>query len=70
MTPRLPSGRPLRAPDDPTWVALYRRGDLLCAALTLDLPGRIMKLRRLIAGGGSYDDALALVGVVSRASTG
>lgn len=51
------------APGDPTWVALYRRGDLLCGALTLDLPGRIMKLRRLIAGGGSYDDALALAGV-------
>lgn len=47
-------------PDDPTWVALYRRGDRLGAALTFNLPGRIMKFRRLIAQGGSWQDALEL----------
>jgi NADPH-dependent 2,4-dienoyl-CoA reductase/sulfur reductase-like enzyme len=30
------------------WVALYRSGELLSGALTLDLPGKIMKYRRMI----------------------
>jgi hypothetical protein len=39
------------------WVVLFRSGDLLGGAVTLDLPGRIMKLRRMIATGTSWDEA-------------
>lgn len=38
----------------------YRRGDRLAAALSLDLPGRIMKFRALLARGASFDDAREL----------
>ncbi len=42
------------------WLVLYRRGDRLAGALSLDLPGRIMKFRALLVRGASYDEALAL----------
>ena len=42
------------------WLLLYRRDDRLAGALSLDLPGRIMKFRALLARGASFDDALAL----------
>ena len=45
---------------DGPWLVLYRRGDLLAGALSLDLPGRIMKFRALVQRGAPYDDALAL----------
>jgi NADPH-dependent 2,4-dienoyl-CoA reductase/sulfur reductase-like enzyme len=43
------------------WLALYRRGDRLAAVLTLDLPGRIMKFRPLLARGAGIDEARSLV---------
>lgn len=41
------------------WVALYRRGDLLVGALSLNMPGKIVKYRALINKGASWDEALA-----------
>jgi NADPH-dependent 2,4-dienoyl-CoA reductase/sulfur reductase-like enzyme len=46
---------------DGAWAALYRDGDRLTGALTLDLPGRVMKLRAVVARGGSVDDARAVL---------
>lgn len=45
--------------DDERWVALYRRGNRLVGALTLNLPGRIMKYRAMINRRASWQDALA-----------
>ncbi|HEX6342385.1 NAD(P)/FAD-dependent oxidoreductase [Umezawaea sp.] len=42
------------------FVALYRRGDELSGALTLDGQRHIMRCRRLIARGANFDEALAL----------
>ncbi|MCW2614206.1 MAG: FAD-dependent pyridine nucleotide-disulfide oxidoreductase, partial [Frankiales bacterium] len=47
--------------DADRWVALYRGGDRLVGAFLVDLPGRTMKLRRLIASEGSWEQALELV---------
>lgn len=41
------------------WVALYRRGDRLIGALTVNGQTEIMKYRVQIMKGGSWDDALA-----------
>lgn len=41
------------------WVALYRRGDRLIGALTVNGQTEIMKYRVQIMRGGSWDDALA-----------
>lgn len=41
------------------WVALYRRGDRLIGALTIDGQSVVMKYRALIMRGTSWDDALA-----------
>lgn len=48
--------------DDTTWLALYRSGDRLTGALTLNQPGKIMKYRRLIANSAIWQDALDLAG--------
>lgn len=42
---------------------LYRRGDRIVGALSVDRPAEIMKYRRLIAGRAPWEDALALAGV-------
>lgn len=44
--------------EDERWLALYRRGDRLIGALTLNLPGKIMKYRALITRHASWTDAL------------
>ncbi|GAB4008897.1 NAD(P)/FAD-dependent oxidoreductase [Nocardioides ultimimeridianus] len=41
------------------WIALYRRGDRLIGALTVNGQAEIMKYRVQIMKGGSWDDALA-----------
>jgi NADPH-dependent 2,4-dienoyl-CoA reductase/sulfur reductase-like enzyme len=41
------------------WVALYRRNDLLVGALTLNLPGKIMKYRAMIGRRTIWGDALS-----------
>lgn len=46
--------------EDERWLALYRRGDRLIGALTLNLPGKIMKYRALITRGASWTDALTV----------
>lgn len=51
-------------PGSASWVALYRRGDRLVGALSLNLPGRIMKFRALLARGGSFDEAAGLAATV------
>lgn len=50
-------------PHGDKWIALYRRGDRLIGALTLNQPGRIMKLRALIARSATWQDALEFTGV-------
>ena len=40
-------------------VALWRRGERVVGALVLDRPRVVMKLRRRIAAGGDFDEALA-----------
>lgn len=42
-------------------VALYRRGDRVVGALTVDRPGLVMKLRRRIAARGAWTEAVAFV---------
>jgi NADPH-dependent 2,4-dienoyl-CoA reductase/sulfur reductase-like enzyme len=47
--------------DDDTargFLALYRRGDQVVGALSIDRPRDIMKFRKRIADGGSWDEAL------------
>ncbi|ROO87276.1 NAD/ferredoxin-dependent reductase-like protein [Actinocorallia herbida] len=41
-------------------IVLYRSGDRLAGAFTLNEPGKIMKYRRLIHRRGTWDEALAL----------
>ena len=53
---RLVDGDPRR---DSRWVALYRKGDRLIGALTVQGHTEVMKYRRQIMQGGSWDDALA-----------
>jgi len=45
--------------DGERWVALYRCGDALAGALSLNLPGKIMKYRAMIVRGATWDDALS-----------
>ena len=45
--------------DEPKWVALLRSGDRLTGVVGMRAPGRVMKLRPLLAEGASYDAALA-----------
>lgn len=45
--------------DDPKWVALLHSGDTLTGVVGLRAPGRVMKLRPLLAAGASWEDALA-----------
>jgi NADPH-dependent 2,4-dienoyl-CoA reductase/sulfur reductase-like enzyme len=45
---------------DGPWLVLYRAGDRFAAALGLDLPGRIMKFRPLLARGAAFAEALEL----------
>jgi NADPH-dependent 2,4-dienoyl-CoA reductase/sulfur reductase-like enzyme len=47
-------------PSDERWVALYRRGDRLIGALTVNGQADVMKYRVLIMKGGSWQDALDL----------
>jgi NADPH-dependent 2,4-dienoyl-CoA reductase/sulfur reductase-like enzyme len=47
-------------PDDDRFVALYRNGDRLVGAATLNEQRKIMKYRRLISRRGTWDEALAL----------
>ncbi|KRC54114.1 MULTISPECIES: NAD(P)/FAD-dependent oxidoreductase [unclassified Nocardioides] len=49
------------------WVALYRRGDRLIGALTVNGQTEIMKYRVQIMKGGSWDDALAFAETRRRA---
>lgn len=48
------------AVDEPRWVALYRRGDRVVGALTLDARTEVMKYRALVARGASWHEALEL----------
>lgn len=50
-------------PDGASFVALLRSGDRLAGAAALDEPRKIMKYRRHIALGGSWDDALELFAI-------
>ena len=45
--------------DEPKWVALVRSGDRLSGVVGLRAPGRVMKMRALLAAEASYDEALA-----------
>jgi NADPH-dependent 2,4-dienoyl-CoA reductase/sulfur reductase-like enzyme len=52
-------------PDEEKFVALYRTGDRLVGAATLNEPRKVMKLRRLIASRGSWASAVETVKAVS-----
>jgi NADPH-dependent 2,4-dienoyl-CoA reductase/sulfur reductase-like enzyme len=45
------------------FLALYRRGDKLGGVLTVDRQTQIMKYKRMIAQGGTWDEALKFAGV-------
>ncbi len=45
---------------DDRFVALYRHGDLLSAAVALSRPRQLMAYRALLEAGGTFDEALAL----------
>jgi 3-phenylpropionate/trans-cinnamate dioxygenase ferredoxin reductase subunit len=45
--------------DEPKWVGLVRSGDRLGAIVGMRAPGRVMKLRPLLASRASWSDALA-----------
>lgn len=45
--------------DSDGFVALYRRGQRIVGALTVDRPRDIMKYRRRIADRGAWDEGLA-----------
>jgi NADPH-dependent 2,4-dienoyl-CoA reductase/sulfur reductase-like enzyme len=45
------------------FLALYRRGDRVTGAITIDRPTQIMKYRRMIAQSKSWEEALAFAGV-------
>lgn len=57
------------SPFDAGFVALYRRGERVVGALTLDRPRDIMKLRRRIADRGAWDEAVAFVSSEAAAVT-
>lgn len=50
--------RLLGDPDEERWLALYRRDDRLVGALSLNMPGKIMKYRALINRQAAWDEAL------------
>jgi len=56
--------------DDDRFVAFYRAGERLVGAATLNEPRKVMKLRRLIAGRGSWESALELLAELSRTRVG
>jgi 3-phenylpropionate/trans-cinnamate dioxygenase ferredoxin reductase subunit len=45
--------------DEPKWVGLLHSGDQLTGVVGMRAPGRVMKLRNLLAAKSSYDEALA-----------
>ncbi|MDQ1696362.1 MAG: hypothetical protein QOJ03_1715 [Frankiaceae bacterium] len=47
--------------NEPKWVALVRAGDRLGGVVGMRSPGRVMKLRPLLAAGASWQDALDAV---------
>ncbi|PPJ25553.1 NAD(P)/FAD-dependent oxidoreductase [Nocardia nova] len=47
-----------RAWDEDKLLALYRRGDIVVGALTVNRPSLIMKFRRMIAGRTAWDEAV------------
>lgn len=51
---------------DLKWVALYRRGEHLVGALTLNQPAKVMKYRTMLARGTTWNDALAFAQEKSR----
>lgn len=63
-TPRADEVRVV-VPAEQGFVALYRRGDRVVGALTVDRPRDVMKLRRRVADRGPWDDAVAFVRTLS-----
>jgi NADPH-dependent 2,4-dienoyl-CoA reductase/sulfur reductase-like enzyme len=52
-------------PESDAFIALYRRGETLVGAATLNEPRRVMKLRRMIASQGTIADADAIIGAAA-----
>jgi NADPH-dependent 2,4-dienoyl-CoA reductase/sulfur reductase-like enzyme len=57
-------------PDDDKFVALYRTGERLVGAATLNEPRKVMKYRRFIASHGSWEGALELLTALPEARVG
>ncbi|WP_313905566.1 oxidoreductase C-terminal domain-containing protein [Rhodococcus sp. KBS0724] len=55
-------------PEADKFVALYRSGDRLVGAATLNEQRKIMKLRRIIAKKGTWADALELLNPTEKKS--
>jgi NADPH-dependent 2,4-dienoyl-CoA reductase/sulfur reductase-like enzyme len=59
----IPAAEEILVVAEEPFLALYRRGDRITGALTIDRPSEIMKYRRMIGKHGSWADALAFAGV-------
>jgi NADPH-dependent 2,4-dienoyl-CoA reductase/sulfur reductase-like enzyme len=59
----IPAAEEILVVAEEPFLALYRRGDRITGALSIDRPSEIMKYRRMIANRGSWGDALAFAGV-------
>ncbi|HEY2834094.1 MAG TPA: FAD-dependent oxidoreductase [Sporichthyaceae bacterium] len=59
----IPAAEEILVVAEEPFLALYRRGERITGALTIDRPSEIMKYRRMIGKHGSWADALAFAGV-------
>jgi NADPH-dependent 2,4-dienoyl-CoA reductase/sulfur reductase-like enzyme len=57
-------------PDEEKFLALYRTGERLVGAATLNEPRKVMKYRRFIASHGSWEGALELLTALSETRVG
>jgi NADPH-dependent 2,4-dienoyl-CoA reductase/sulfur reductase-like enzyme len=61
----IPAAEEILVVAEEPFLALYRRGDRITGALTIDRPSEIMKYRRQIGHRGSWADALTFAGVTT-----
>jgi NADPH-dependent 2,4-dienoyl-CoA reductase/sulfur reductase-like enzyme len=59
----IPAAEEILVVAEEPFLALYRRGDRITGALTIDRPSEIMKYRRMIGNRASWSDALTFAGV-------
>jgi hypothetical protein len=59
----IPAAEEILVVAEQPFLALYRRGDRITGALTIDRPSEIMKYRRMIGNRTSWAEALTFAGV-------